>query len=280
MKCVLKYPGAKNRIADWICEYIPPHEVYLEPYFGSGAVFFNKEPARIETVNDLDGEVDNYFRIVRERPEELASLLAQTPYSRDEYKKAYDQRDGITDIERARRFAVRCWMGFGCSNRYKNGFRIRQQRTSPWTTKAWRQFPEVIVEAGNRILNAQIENLPALELLNRYDTEDVFVYADPPYLHGTRKGYLYQHEMDDKEHIKLLTTLSCHPGKVLISGYDNDLYNNMLLGWNKVQRKTQAEKGLPRIETLWMNYEIGQTELNLQWDLRELTVTDVSVRWR
>lgn len=264
MKCVLKYPGAKNRIANWICEYIPLHEVYLEPYFGSGAVFFNKEPARIETVNDLDGDVVNYFRIIREQPEELASLLVQTPYSRAEYEKAYDQRDGITDIERARRFAVRCWMGFGCANRYKNGFRSSQQRTSPWTTKAWREFPEVIVDAGKRLLNAQIENLPALELLKRYNTEDVFIYADPPYLHGTRKGYLYKHEMDDAEHIKLLIALSCHPGKVLLSGYDNDLYNNMLPGWNKVQRKTQAENGLARIETLWMNYEIGQTELNLQ----------------
>ena len=116
MKCVLKYPGAKNRIVDWICGYIPPHEVYLEPYFGSGAVFFNKIPARIETVNDLDGDVVNYFRVVREHSRELASLLAQTPYSRDEYEKAYEPQDGITDVERARRFAVRCWMGFGCAN--------------------------------------------------------------------------------------------------------------------------------------------------------------------
>lgn len=122
----------------------------------------------------------------------------------------------------------------------------------------------MIVDAGNRLLNAQIENLPALELLKRYDTSDVFIYADPPYLHGTRKGYLYKHEMDDAEHIKLLIALSCHPGKVLLSGYDNDLYNHMLPGWNKVQRKTQAENGLSRTETLWMNYEIGQIELNLQ----------------
>ena len=111
--------------------------------------------------------------------------------------------------------------------------------------------------------NAQIENLPAVELIKRYDTPDVFMYVDPPYLHGTRKNYLYRHEMEDSEHIELLGVLAKHPGKVLLSGYDNDLYNDMLPGWNKVEKKTQAEAGIPRIETLWMNYEIGQTELLL-----------------
>lgn len=263
MKCVLKYPGAKNRIANWICEYIPDHKVYVEPYFGSGAIFFNKVPARIETINDLDGNVVNYFRVVREHPEELAIMLSQTPYGRDEYENAYDEGENVSDIEKARRFAVRCWMGFGCANRYKNGFRSSQQRKSPWTTKAWREFPERIIEASERLMNAQIENLPALELISRYNTEDVFIYADPPYLHGTRKGYLYKHEMEDVEHEELLDILIRHPGKVLLSGYDNDLYNNTLSGWYKVQRKTQAENGLSRVETLWMNYEIGQSEMQL-----------------
>ena len=85
MKCVLKYPGAKNRIADWICEYIPGHEVYLEPFFGSGAVFFAKTPARIETLNDLDGNVVNYFRVIREQADRLAELLEMSPDARDEY---------------------------------------------------------------------------------------------------------------------------------------------------------------------------------------------------
>lgn len=263
MKCVLKYPGAKNRIANWICEYIPPHEVYLEPYFGSGAVFFNKSPARIETLNDLDGNVVNYFKVVRERTDELAVQLKMTPYSRDEYYRAceYDPED--SDIERARKFAVRCWMGFGCSNLYRNGFRSSQQQTSPHTTKEWRNLPERLLQASDRLRNAQIENLPAVELIRRYDTPDVFIYADPPYLHGTRKNYLYRHEMEDQEHIELLTLLAKHPGKVLISGYDNGLYNDLLPRWRKAQKKTQAEAGIPRVETLWMNYEIGQTELPL-----------------
>lgn len=80
-------------------------------------------------------------------------------------------------------------------------------------------------------------------------------------MHSTRKNYLYRYEMEDTEHEELLKALISHPGKILLSGYDNDLYNGMLQGWHKVQKRTQAEAGKIRIETLWMNYRIGQIEL-------------------
>lgn len=261
MKTILKYPGAKNRIVDWICGYIPPHEVYCEPYFGSGAVFFNKAPCKIETLNDLDGNVVNYFRVIRENPEELGRMLAMTPFARDEYYHAFEYSEEDNDVERARKFAVRCWQGFGCSNLYRNGFRSSQSRTSPHTTKEWRNLPERLIEASERLRNAQIENLSATEIIRRYNTSDVFMYVDPPYLHGTRKNYLYRYEMDDAEHIELLKLVTKHPGKVLISGYDNDLYNSMLAGWKKVHKKTQAEAGIQRTETLWMNYKFGQMSI-------------------
>ena len=261
MKAILKYPGAKNRIADWICSYIPSHEVYVEPYAGSLAVFFSKTPARIETLNDLDGNVVNYFRVIRDKHEELEKALKQTPYARDEYYSAFEQSEIITDVERARRFAVRCWQGFGCSNLYRNGFRSSQQANGPHTTKEWREIPERIKWASDRLLNAQIENLPAVELLKRYNTPDVFVYADPPYLHGTRKDHLYKHELEDGEHCELLELLKYHPGKVMISGYDNDLYNNMLTGWRKESIAAQAERGLKRTETIWMNYSDNQMSI-------------------
>lgn len=263
MKCVLKYPGAKNRIASWICSYIPEHKVYLEPYAGSLAVFFAKKPAKIETLNDLDGNVVNYFRIIREAPEELAKAISMTPYARDEYNSAFNILDGDTEVEKARKFAIRCWQGYGCSNLYKNGFRSSQQSKSPQTTKEWRNLPERLILASERLRNAQIENLPAVEIIKRYDTNDVFMYIDPPYLRGIRKSHLYNCEMDDSEHIELLKLLKIHPGKILLSGYDNDLYNEMLSGWKKVSKRTQAEAGIARIETLWMNYEGGQMELKI-----------------
>lgn len=253
MKSVLKYPGAKNRLASWICEYIPEHHVYLEPFAGSLAILFNKERCHIETVNDLNGEVVNFFRIMRDNPKELKRLIELTPYSREEYNLSYEAAED--NIERARRFCVRCWQGFGCANVYHNGFKSGQQMHSPNPAKAWVELADTLDIAAERLKGVQIENLPAVELIKRYNTKDVFIYADPPYLHGTRKNYLYKHEMTVAEHVELLETLLNHPGKVLISGYDNELYNNMLAGWYKTQKKTQAEKGLPRIETIWMNYE-------------------------
>lgn len=262
MKPVLKYPGAKNRIAEWICGYIPEHKVYLEPYFGSGAVFFNKQPARIETINDLNGEVVNFFRVLREKPEELAEKLRLTPFAREEYYSCYEEGGEESDVEKARKFAVKCWQGFGSSNVYKNGFRSSQRSSSPYTTKEWRGLPERLIAASERLMNAQIECLPAMEVIGRYNTRDVFIYADPPYLHGTRKGYLYKHEMNDEDHVKMLTVLREHPGMVMISGYDNPLYNEYLKGWAKEKKKTQAESGIARVETIWMNYRApGQMTL-------------------
>lgn len=189
-------------------------------------------------------------------------MLEFTPFGRDEYNNAYEQKE-CNDIERARRFAVQCFMGFGCSNNYKNGFRSSQQGNSPRTTKAWNKLPETLRLATIRLKDAQIENLPAVEVIRRYNTKDVFIYADPPYLLGTRKGYLYKHEMTDEQHTELLDTLLKHPGKVLISGYDNELYNTMLPGWNKAYKNTTAEKGLKRTETLWFNYDAGQMRMEV-----------------
>lgn len=216
----------------------------------------NKPRCHIETVNDLHGELVNFFRILRDKPEELKRLIELTPYAREEYDSAY--REAGNEIESARRFCVRCWMGFGCANLYHNGFKSGQQGSSPNPAKAWAELPEIMTLASERLKGVQIENLPALEVLKRYNTPDVFIYADPPYLHETRKKYLYKHEMTDHEHEELLCALLSHPGPVMISGYDNSLYDRYLKDWKKVQKDTLAEGGLKRTETLWMNYSDTQ----------------------
>ena len=96
VKPVLKYAGAKWRIADWIGGFLPPHEIYLEPFFGSGAVFFRKAPARLETINDIDENVVNLFRVLREQPEQLAALIELTPWARDEYYSSYEKTGGAS----------------------------------------------------------------------------------------------------------------------------------------------------------------------------------------
>lgn len=259
MKTVLKYPGAKNRIADWIISYMPKHEVYLELFSGSAAVLLNKTRCHIETLNDIDGNIVNFFRVLRDYPEELRRAIELTPFSRDEYRNAFDETND--PIEWARRYCVRCWQGFGNSQIYKNGFKSGQQSISPNPARAWVELPDIMKDAAERLKGVQIENLPALEILDRYDTEDVFIYADPPYLPDTRKSHLYKHEMSYTEHEKLLGALKNHNGPVMISGYDNELYNSVLSKWRKAYKSTTAECGIKRTEVLWMNYEDSQRSL-------------------
>ncbi len=189
MTPVLKYPGAKWRMADWIIDKMPDHESYLEPFFGSGAVFFNKQPARIETINDIDGAVVRFFRVCRDRPDDLAYAVSMTPWSREEFDQAEIRDDLQDDVEFARQFLVRCWMNFGGRLHTKSGWRHSTGRAANGgldNPKIWARVPETVYQVAERLRMAQIENKPAIDLIDVYDGPDVLIYADPPYVIDTR----------------------------------------------------------------------------------------------
>ena len=258
MKPVLKYPGAKWKIADWIIERMPRHVGYVEPFFGSGAVFFNKPKSQIETINDLDGSVVRFFRTCREHPEELAFALSLTPWSREEFLQSDFCDEKTDDIEAARQFAVRCWQTFGARTHCKTGWRnttARSDNPGPDNPKLWRRLPDLIFQVADRLLDAQIENKTALEVIERNNGSNILIYADPPYIKSTRtiNGNQYRHEMTDAEHEELLCALKRHSGMVLLSAYDNDMYRDILSGWRMETIRTTAEKGVKRTEVLWSN---------------------------
>lgn len=258
MKPILKYPGAKWRLADWIIERMPTHIGYVEPFFGSGAVFFNKPKSQIETISDLDGSVVRFFRTCRERPEELAFAISLTPWSREEFLKSDFCDDSVEDVEAARQFLVRCWQTFGARTRCKTGWRNTTARTinhGPDNPAMWKRLPEIILQVADRLMDAQIENRPALEVIKHNDGKDILIYADPPYVKNTRtlNGDQYRFEMSDYDHVELLNALKAHTGMVMISGYDCDLYRDMLTGWRMECVASRAEGGVRRTECLWMN---------------------------
>jgi DNA adenine methylase len=262
VKPILKYPGAKWRLAPWIISYLPKHKSYLEPFFGSGAVFFNKDKARVETINDIDDEVVNFFRVCREQPDALADALALTPWARAEREAAFSATDDPR--EKARRFATRCWMTFGAHRRQTNGWRHttgKNKDGGPDNPRLWSRLPECVREASARLMEAQIESRPAIEVIERHNGPEVLIYADPPYPHGTRTahGKAYDHEMADADHIELLRVLSAHKGMVVLSGYDNELYREALQGWADFSASTTAERGAIRTETLWLNPAAAET---------------------
>lgn len=255
MNAILKYPGAKWNIADWVISHFPEHQIYCEPFFGSGAVFFNKSPAYIETVNDIDGDIVNLFKVCREQPEELARLIEFTPFSREEFTACYEKSDD--PVEQARRTLVRYHQSFGTSNSSKRSWRNVQTYGGPRTATMWNHLPEIILDVCARLKEAQIECIDAIELIERYDDANTLIYCDPPYLQTLRKKNLYKHELDEDYHRRLLAALKKSKSKVVLSGYDNEIYNTELAEWSTDTVQTVVQMGKHRTEKLWMNFNLG-----------------------
>lgn len=255
MRSVLKYPGSKWRIAKWIVSMIPEHHSYLEPYFGSGAVFFTKPESKIETINDLDNNVVNLFDIIRSNPEPLIKEVEATPYSKTEFERTYlNQDEDVNKIEKARRFLIRCWQGYGFrTTGEKVGWKNDVQgREAAYAMRHWNTLPRWMLEVTERLKNVQIDCRPAVDVIKRFNYPNVFIYADPPYVLATRGGKNYKHEMTDDDHIELLDALNNHKGTAIISGYESDLYNEYLKGWDKKQIGTLDQLSRKRIETIWI----------------------------
>lgn len=264
-KAVCKYPGSKWSIADWIISFFPPHHSYLEPFFGSGAVLFNKPRSHIETINDMDGNVVNLFECIRSDPERLAKAIYMTPYAREVYDRAFEEVPE-DKFERALNFYIRLNMGHGFrTNGEKVGWKNDVQgRERAYASTDWCNLPERIMNTAERLRGVQIENRPAVELIPRFNFENVLIYCDPPYMLNTRHGKQYRCEMNEADHEELLTLLLAHKGPAIISGYETELYNNMLAGWNKEKTTIYSQVCSKKREVLWMNYEPPKKQLTFE----------------
>lgn len=257
IKPILKYPGAKWNLAAWIISHFPAHAHYVEPYFGSGAVFFNKQPAKHEVINDLSGDVVNLFRVIREDGERLAALIEMTPYSRAEYDLSSEP--ATEPAERARRFLVHIGQSHSADGlRGKGSWSFGPKLSSRGDVSSraglWRGIADRIMPISDRMRFVDVENCPALDLVTRYQQySTALIYADPPYPLSTRNGKMYQHGMTDSDHSALLDALDAHPGPVVLSGYHCALYDDRLKRWHTREKQAQAEKGNTRTEVLWLN---------------------------
>jgi len=257
-------------MADWIISNFPDgyeRMTYLEPFFGSGAVFFNKKRSLVETINDLDGSVINLFKQIRDNPEALARAVEYTPWHRAEYSLSYSKTGD--DLEDARRFLVRMWQAIGAKSSDITGWRSNIKSVNGNVAQWATVLPENIIKISSRLKHTnnklvQIENRPAVDLIERYARENVFIYADPPYVLSTRSKRIYACEMKDADHVALLQFLKKHPGPVMISGYMNEIYHKSLKDWRAKSRTANCEGGLKREEVIWMNYEppIEQLSIN------------------
>ncbi len=260
---VIRYHGGKFRLAGWVIEHFPPHQVYVEPFGGAAGVLMQKPRSHGEVYNDLDGDIVNLFRVLQgtESRAALTELLILTPYARDEFDLAWQHTD--EPVERARRTVIRAQMGFGSAGASKGttGFRIDCYRQYGTAQQLWARYPEQLATIGQRLAGVLIENRPAVDIMLGHDTPNALHYVDPPYMHDTRvrgaqKGRYYRHELDDQQHAELLATLKTLQGMVVLSGYPSELYSRALEGWtiNQTSARISAGRGGDtRTECLWIN---------------------------
>jgi len=247
----LRYYGGKWRSANWITGYFPPHYTYVEPYGGAASVLLQKQPAYFEVYNDKDSNVVTFFRVLRERENDLIRAIELTPWSREELKKAYDV--ATDELEIARRFYVRCWQSFG---HLHGGWRYQHSDNGYSIVEQWNDV-KYLCPIANRLKKVQIENDEAVNIISRYDTPKTLFYIDPPYVHDSRyrkNGYL--HEMSDDEHRQLATVLHGIQGMAVISGYHSELYNDIYRGWRIVQKTTGTNGNVSNTEVLWLSPSI------------------------
>lgn len=218
---------------------------------------FTKDRSPIETVNDLDGDVVNLFEWIKNDPEKLAFHIYWTPYARKVYDDAIENCRHETDsFLRAVAFCTKLMMGHGFrTNEIKVGWKNDiQGREAAYAARGWCETPERIMQAAERLRGVQIENRPALDVIKRFNYPNVLIYADPPYLLSTRHGKQYRCELTEKDHRELLDVLKNHKGHVILSGYDNRIYNEELKEWYRDEIGVRAQTATKRKEIVWMNY--------------------------
>jgi len=226
--------GGKYSHLSWLLPLLPQAHHYCEPFGGSAAVLLNREPAPVETYNDLDGEVVNFFRVLRERRDALIEAIALTPFSREEFVRAIvEPTDGFSDLERARRFYVRVRQArMGLAQTATPGrwaaCRCTSQRGMGGNVSRWLGSVQDLVEVAARLIRVQIEHRPAIDVIRAYDSPGTLFYCDPPYPHAARAdAKAYRYEMSDEEHVELAKTLHKVKGKVAISGYRCNLMDEL-----------------------------------------------------
>lgn len=252
---VLRWHGGKWMLAPWIIQHMPAHRIYVEPFGGAASVLMRKPRSYAEVYNDLDDEVVNLFRVLRsDQADRLADLLRLTPFAAEEFADAYGATDDT--VERARRTIIKAFMGFGSNSIHrKSGFRSNSNRRGTTPARDWVNYPDQLAAAVERLRGVVILNRDACEVMAAHDGPETLHYVDPPYLPETRDGGTdYAHEMTEAQHSDLLKFLRGLNGKVIVSGYPSDLYDESLHGWRRVQRKALADGARDRTEVLWLNW--------------------------
>lgn len=263
MKTPITYYGGKQTLLKYILPLIPPHKLYCEPFFGGGAVFFAKPKSEVEIINDVNGEVVNFFKVVKTKFSELQKEIQGSPHSRELFKRAkaiYDFPDMFTDVQRAWAFWILTNQGFaGMIGSW--GFGKTASKEKAVATKR----DTFTKDYADRLRTVQVEHNDALKVIDRCNDKQSFIYCDPPYINsdqGHYEGY------SSTEYEELLKRLSKFKGKFLLSSYPSTLLSKYIKKYKwKVKRVKKAVAvtkltDKQKIEMIVMNYNPPEINLN------------------
>jgi DNA adenine methylase len=256
--------GGKFTHLNWLLPLLPRCHHYCEPFAGSAAVLLNRDPAPVETYNDIDGEVANFFRVLRDYKEELIEKIGLTPFSREEfYYSLSENPERVTNaVERARLFYVRARQArTGLAQTASLGRWANCKNTSragmSGVVSRWLGAVKDLPQIAERLLRVQIENRPAIEVIRLYDDRNTLFYCDPPYVHGSRTDKkAYGYEMTDDEHRELSYTLNRIKAKAAVSGYRCELMDELYKSWNRLDAPEKMCHSVKknRTEAIWLNF--------------------------
>ena len=264
------YYGGKFSHLDFILPLLPTDSVhYCEPFGGSAAVLINRPPAGVETYNDVDSEVTNFFTCLRDHSDELIRRIGLTPFSREELLLANGHEILADKVERARRFFVRARQTrTGLAQTSSEGRWAHCVLTSragmAGAVSRWLGSVEGLAEIVQRLQRVQIENAPAVEVILRYDSPNTLFYCDPPYPHEARgDSKAYGFELSNAQHEELATVLHAVQGSVAVSSYRCDLMDRLYGDWTCVDAPPHLcnSSKTERTESLWLNYSIPQAAI-------------------
>lgn len=268
MKPPFPYAGGKIMQATRISSLLPEHGHYVEPFGGSLAVLLAKPVSVMETVNDLDGAVQAFWRVLRERPHDLARYCMLTPHSLAEFRDAEDVDAPGDDLERARRVWIRLTQGRAAKLR-STGWRHFVKPAGSFGMPAYLSgYADRMAAAAERLHHVSLECRPALELITWYGrSPEVLLFADPPYVKSTRGSLAYRNEMTDDDHCELAEALRDVRASVLLCGYPSALYDELYDGWHRAEfacgTGQRAGAWKDRTEVLWSNrpFPAAQSDL-------------------
>ncbi len=248
----LAYIGGKQRLAKKIIAILPDHTAYVEAFAGGAQVFFHKEPSKVEVLNDLDGEIVNFFRICQLHYDELLRCLRFSLVSRKSFKTfRLQDPETLTDIQRAARFFYLQKNSFAGLVRNR-AYHYHVVRPPSFNLGS---LPQLIEKAHQRLDRVQIECLPYEEILRRYDRPGTLFYLDPPY--WGRK--LYRFNFAESDFVKLEENLRNIQGKFVLSLNDlpevRKLFHRYVLREIQISYTSQMTAGKRFRELLITNFK-------------------------